>query len=552
MKRSIIRQLWLSVMIVVFGIQGAMAELRPFEKKGKFGYENEAGYTVIKPQFTVAFPYENGMAKVQKDGNWGYIDEAGKYIIKPEYTVIEEFNPQGVALVQKGKKYGYVRRDGSFLIKPEYDFIGRYNNSGYCWVAKGNTLEMSQKGLFKGDELIVKPKYQYLGFYTVTDSIDYTDGHILWGTNANEIRSNLSMLSEPAIEYIWAMKTPLSRTILDMSGRELFSPSNYSLGAPKDNMVLIGYAGKKKTQYNYYDLSGSKATKLFKKDTSKDNESDAKINAFQPFSRQRAAIQEGNSFYIIDTSGRKVSPPYTLLKPLGNVGYIMVKNAKCGLLNMAGEEIVDAKYLDIWAPGDDENILGAKDPETQLCGFIDATGAIVVPFQYQSANNFKYGRGCVKTDDGWGMVDKNNRQVIKCIYNDIMLPAHADTEHIWVKHREDDKWRCRKLTDDSQAFESSFDGVRPFNAKNLAYVMVSEGAGDEKKSHFGLIDTAGNLIIPTSFNDCSRVDKALEHIKEQGKSKMLLIDAHRFNLYLDPQSNSVKLSDPIDETKWDY
>lgn len=553
MKISFVKVLILSLSIFAFGTQTIMAELRPFEKKGKFGYMDESGNTVIKPQFTVAYPFENGMAKVQKDNAWGYIGEDGKYVIKPEYTLIEDFNSQGIALVQKGSKYGYVRKDGSFVIKPEYDFIGRYNDNGYCWIAKGKNLEASLKGLYKGDVMLVQPKYQYLGFYTKTDSIDYTDGHILWGTFANEIKSNLCKLSEPENEYIWAMKNLYQNTILDMSGKEICKPSSYSLGAPKDNMVLIGTVGRKNTQYNYYDISSGKAVKLFKKDTSKENMANAELNAFQPFNGGRAMIQDGSSFYIINTSGQKVSQAYSYIKPLGSVGYIMVKNQRCGVLDLAGNEIVEAKYLDLFAPGDDENIMGVKDPDTKLWGFINHKGDIVIPLQYEQAPNFKYGRGCVKTKEGWGMVDRNNNEIIKCVYEDISLPSHPDSELVWVKHKSDNMWRCRRLSDDSEPFGLAFSAVSPYNEENLAYVMNYDNPGaEDSKARYGLVDHQGTIIIPTSFDDIDSVKKALEHIKSLGKTIMLPIDAHRFNLYLDPQSNTVKLSDIHDESKWDY
>lgn len=553
MKISFVKIVFLSLSIFTLGTQTIMAELRPFEKNGKFGYQDESGNTIIKPQFTVAYPFENGMAKIQKDNVWGYIGEDGKYVIKPEFSLIEDFNPQGIALVQKGSKYGYVRKDGTFVIKPEYDFIGRFNDDGYCWIAKGKNLETSLKGLYKGDMLLVQPKYQYLGFYTKTDSVDYTDGHILWGTDANEIRSNLCKLSNPQIEYIWAMKNLAQKTILDMSGKEICKPSSYSLGAPKDKMVLIGSIGSKNTQYNYYDIGSGKAIKLFKKDTSKENEANAKLNAFQPFNGGRAPIQEGTSFYIINTTGQKISQAYSLIKPLGSVGYIMVKNQRCGVLDLAGNEIVEAKYLDLFAPGDDENIMGVKDPDTKLCGFINPKGEVVVPLQYEQANNFKYGRGCVKTQEGWGMVDRNNNQIIKCAYSDISIPSHPNAELVWVKHKSDDMWRCRRLSDDSEPFDLAFNGATAYNENNLAYVMNYDNTGDDDhKARYGLVDHQGNIIIPTSFDDMESVKKAHEHIKTLGKAIMLPIDAHRFNLYLDPQSNTVKLSDIHVESKWDY
>lgn len=534
------------------GIMTSNADRFSFEQKGKYGYQDEAGNTIIKAQFETAYPFNEGMAKVQKGNKWGYINEQGTYIIKPEYNEFGDFDENGVALVKKDNKYGYIRKDGTFLIKPEYDFIGSYNDQDYCWVAKGKTLESSLKGLFKGNVMIVQPKYQYLGFYNKTDSIDYSDGHVVAANINNEIKSNLCKLSPSDIDYIWITKTFNNQGLLDKDGKEIIKPSGYYIGAPKDNMVLMARYTKSHTYYNFCDISDGKAKKLFKKDTYKKNEEDAKVHAFHPFNKGKALIQEGTSFYIIDTKGNKVSDAYSNIQPLNNEGYIVAQNDRFGVLDHNCNLLVPIQYLKIWAPGDEENIMGVQDPETKKCGFINHKGDIIVPFQYEAANNFKFGRGYVKSENGWGMVDKNNRQLIKCNYADINILNTPDAELIWVKHKDDNKWRCRQISNDSQAFDAAFHNAWNFNQDNLAYVMTTEGTEDNQISRYGLIDHTGNLIIPVNFKSHKDVDKAHEYMKSQGKSVMLPIEAHRFNLYINPLSNKVKLSDKLDESKWDF
>lgn len=69
---------------------------RVVDKKGRIGYADEQGNTVIKPRFAFGFPFENGKAKVTDTGNlktvpcsdgeysywdsdkWYYIDKNGK------------------------------------------------------------------------------------------------------------------------------------------------------------------------------------------------------------------------------------------------------------------------------------------------------------------------------------------------------------------------------------------------------------------------------------------------------------------------------------------
>ena len=66
-------------------------------KDDKIGYANEKGQIIIEPQFTCAFPFKNGIAKVSNDcssqqdhehtkwisDSWFFIDKSGTRIAKP-------------------------------------------------------------------------------------------------------------------------------------------------------------------------------------------------------------------------------------------------------------------------------------------------------------------------------------------------------------------------------------------------------------------------------------------------------------------------------------
>ena len=72
------------------------AELRSgFSSAGamKIGYIDKAGKQVIKPQFSVARVFSEGLAAVQREfgDKWGYVDKTGKMVIDPKFDSASTF-----------------------------------------------------------------------------------------------------------------------------------------------------------------------------------------------------------------------------------------------------------------------------------------------------------------------------------------------------------------------------------------------------------------------------------------------------------------------------
>ena len=251
-------QLRIAFTLLLTALVGALSAqtLTVMKEKEKYGYADENGKMIIKAQYTQAYPFENGKAKVRKGDKWGYIDEKGKSLIAIDYENIEPFE-NGIARVKKGGKYGYIKEDGTVYIKPEYDFIGTFNEDGWLWVGKGKSLKESNKGLYRHDQLIMKPGPQYLGFYLRTDSADYTDGHPI-GTNEagpvhNEIKTNFCRLSRSTEPYIWTMPLGIYTRIFDLDGVQVVAQQTGAVGMPKDGYSIVRkYTSKKgKTYYDF-------------------------------------------------------------------------------------------------------------------------------------------------------------------------------------------------------------------------------------------------------------------------------------------------------------
>lgn len=114
--------------------------LFPIIVQGKYGYINQLGDVVIKPQFDVAKKFSEGLARVKLDGKWGFVDESGYLAIKPFYELKSseednlrylDFHEDKAAFSISGekssRKWGYLNKQGEVVIDPVWDYADEFS-----------------------------------------------------------------------------------------------------------------------------------------------------------------------------------------------------------------------------------------------------------------------------------------------------------------------------------------------------------------------------------------------------------------------------------------
>lgn len=117
-------------------------DLAPIQQDGKWGYADKNGKVVIKPQFSLASKFSEGLALVWIGGvpltdpvvksfvKMGYIDTRGHWVIHSrfEYYFFDDFSDGFVAFRRQSSKWGYMDRAGKIAIRPQFDWAGSFSS----------------------------------------------------------------------------------------------------------------------------------------------------------------------------------------------------------------------------------------------------------------------------------------------------------------------------------------------------------------------------------------------------------------------------------------
>jgi hypothetical protein len=122
--------------------QALPSDLTPVEQNGKWGYADKDGKIVIKPQFTRAHRFSEGLALVWAGGlpltdpivtsfvNMGYIDGTGHWVIhsRYEYYFYDDFSEGLAPFRRQSSKWGYIDLSGKVAVRPRFDWAGDFYN----------------------------------------------------------------------------------------------------------------------------------------------------------------------------------------------------------------------------------------------------------------------------------------------------------------------------------------------------------------------------------------------------------------------------------------
>lgn len=234
-----------------------------------YGFIDETGSVVIKPAYTRAENFSEGLAVVNQNDICQVINTKGEVIFKSS-NYIDSFH-NGMAAFTDNKTFlsGYINTKGKVAIKASYDYTGNFGADHTALVSKaGKFYRINREGkILKTYSLKTANCYPVPG----GDYVTYTDSKT----------------------FLTGVKDLNGKTILKANYSEVTYLGNGLFGVKKklpqekgyltnvEPYALFSTSGKQLTSYKYYDLSN--------------------------YSNHYASYTDSKYTYLIDTKGSKVS-----------------------------------------------------------------------------------------------------------------------------------------------------------------------------------------------------------------------------------------------------
>jgi hypothetical protein len=428
-----------------------------------------------------------GMFGFEQNGKIGYLDSKGNVVIPATYSydslsatlvVLPSFY-KGYAKVVKNRKFGLIDKTGKLIIPIEYESITPNTQFGnFVQVYKTISGKKMYGVLTLQNKLIV--------------SMEYEDIRI--DTNIIMVKQNSK----------WGL--------FDKTGKQLLPFEYTSLSAyTKDNVLKA----EKGSQYGFIDLSGKW---LFEKTKS--------VYSLYGCAQGLVTCIVNKKYGYLDLKGNEVIiTRYDVGYDFESVGLAKVGNNKpgnqytnlYGYIDKKGNEVIPLKYESMGIFSND--LVYAKDPETNRFGYFDKTGKWFLKPVYLDAYSFDaYGGAWVKTTDGkFHYINKtgkdfgtfNEAGTAQSFGKDgYAIYENADYSNVLI----DKTGKVLSKIDDCETFYAFSDGIAGFKSKTT--------------TKYGFVNLDGNKITSPEFDGYSafvegvaRVDKKID-----GKTKSGYID----------------------------
>ena len=373
--------------------------LFPFAENGIWGYMDTTGAVVIKPVYTMASTFHNGLAKVVVNTRFGFINFKGEEVVPPFYHSATNFH-KGFSVVSENNLYGAIDRRGNTVVPMSYDSVHIAGDNLFIVFRDGKCNYLSRLGEAIDSSGFIACGQMESKFAICSKSngtgVVRNDGHVVHGFNAN----NIKRLSETR----FAIMGESGYAIADTSGRMLTKFAFEDVGVFSQGLAAASIEGR----FGYVDPRGkTRIPFIFQVMEG--------FPDFAKFNEGLAVISLTGTMGIADTTGNVlIGDSFDQVRLLGGGLAVVYENGKGSLLQVNNETFLTA------AEFDSTGFISYGSLPVKIngsWGAIDLQGKTLVAVQYNDIIPAPKGFHAIQSDTGYGVLDATGSEVVNAIYD---------------------------------------------------------------------------------------------------------------------------------------
>lgn len=268
------------------GADSQVVELYPVNVWGKYGYVDKSGNMAIKPQFTSAGIFKEGMAKVGIDGKLGYIDKTGTVVIKPQYAEAYDFSEDLAAVRTIDGKTMYIDKEGNMVVS-RADMMYPYGFSeGLAACGSNQSI-----GFMDSSGKVIVPK-----MYSSVSLFSQGLAAVVVGQKYGYIDNKGNMIIKPQFDYAQDFRDGVAGVLIngkygfiDKTGKVVIEPQYDLVGKFSEGLASACINNK----WGFIDKDGKTVIGL-------------NYEYVQDFSEGLAEANMKDKCYFVDKTGRPV------------------------------------------------------------------------------------------------------------------------------------------------------------------------------------------------------------------------------------------------------
>jgi hypothetical protein len=350
----------------------------PFSRNEMWGYLDETGKEMLKPEFTEANFFSEGLAVISKNDRYGYISKTGKEIIPVVYEEAEPFH-HNYAVAKKNGKFGLINRSNQSVVPFLFDDLSE-PSEGVCVAVQNDKSGYVSTSGKKITEFVFDIANDFKDGYAIVITDDLSgllnqDGTFAIDQKYESLHFINDILLKAKLNGKWG--------IVNVSGETILPFEYDAIGEMHENRILLA----KNKKLGFADASGKTVIPL-SFPYSENMLTTAK------FREGHAVLFQKTKTILIDTSGTKI--PFPSFEDIGifSEGFIPFRKNKK------------------W-------------------GYADLNGKIKIQNKYESVSAFENGFAKVSAKTGVGLINKNAEFIVDPLFADIYFKS----DYIIVKSR---------------------------------------------------------------------------------------------------------------------